>query len=238
LHSKPREDRATRVGRVSLARAMSKLSLASRKDAIALILAGRVSVDGIVVVDPARRVAPERARIAIDGDEKPVGTAPRKLIALNKPRGTITTRRDPEGRPTVFDLLGPEAEGLIAIGRLDRASSGLLLFTNDTQLAHSLTNPENHVIRRYVVTVRGRVEPDTARAIERGVGPEQLHATRVVVRKASNRETHLLVDLDEGRNREVRKLFAAFGHEVTRLHRIAFGDVELGDLKPGATRVL
>ncbi|HUL74889.1 MAG TPA: pseudouridine synthase [Vicinamibacterales bacterium] len=228
---------------VPLDRALSKIGAASRSTARGLIAAGRVSVNGRVVTNPAVRVAPESAQIAIDGVT--VRRSPRRLIAFHKPRGTITTRRDPEGRPTVFDLLGDAGEGLVAIGRLDRASTGLLLLTNDTQLAHRLTDPENKVTRRYLVTVRGRVSPDEARRLERGLdaptaggGSERLAASRVAIRKASGRETHLTVELTEGKNREVRRLFDAVGHEVTRLHRVSFGSIELGDLEPGAWRDL
>jgi 23S rRNA pseudouridine2605 synthase len=232
------------TSRVPLERALSKRGLASRADARALILAGRVRVNGRVVTNPLQPVSPERARIAIDEVPAPAPAA-RRLIAFHKPRGVVTTRRDPEGRPTVFDVLGDAGAGLIAVGRLDRASTGLLLFTNDTQLANRLTDPAHRVVRRYVVTVRGRVEPDTARHLERGIetrssrgAMERLAASRVEVRKASNRETHLIVELTEGKNREVRRLFDAAGHEVTRLHRIAFGEVELGTLAPGRWRTV
>jgi 23S rRNA pseudouridine2605 synthase len=227
---------------VALDRALSKLGLASRKDARELIIAGRVRVNGRVVTKPTASIDIDRARIEIDG----VAARPRaatRLIAFHKPRGVVTTRRDPEGRKTVFDVLGDVADGLIAVGRLDRASTGLLLLTNDTDLANHLTDPANRIQRRYVVTVRGRVEPDTAGEIERGInvrsssgGTERLRAERVEIRKASGRETHLIVDLVEGKNREIRRLFDHIGHEVTRLHRIAFGDFELGTLQPGQWR--
>ena len=230
---------------IALARLLSKRGLASRKDARALILAGRVRVNDRVVNDPLRPVSPEHARIAIDEVAAPKTTAARRLLAFHKPRGVVTTRRDPEGRPTVFDALGDAGAGLIAVGRLDRASTGLLLFTNDTQLANHLTDPTNRVVRRYVVTVRGRVEPDTARTLEHGIDVPSSHgatvrlaASKVDIRKASNRETHVIVELREGKNREVRRLFEAAGHEVTRLHRVAFGAIELGDLQPGQWREL
>jgi len=228
---------------VSLERALSKLGAASRSQARQLIAAGRVRADGRVVTDPAKRVVPESTRLTID--DAILRRAPRRLIALHKPRGVMTTRRDPEGRPTVFDLLGEAGAGLIAVGRLDRASSGLLLLTNDTQLAHRLTDPDRGLTRRYVVTVRGRVTPEEAVRLERGVDApastgrsERLVAARVTIRKASNRETHLVLDLTEGKNREVRRLFEAVGHEVTRLHRVSFGPIELGDLAPGRWREL
>ena len=229
---------------VPLVRALSKLGLASRSEARQLIAAGRVSVDHRIVTDGATRVVPERVRIEIDGTPAPRVNRARRLIAFHKPRGTVTTRRDPQGRPTVFDALGDAGRGLIAVGRLDRASTGLLLFTNDTQLANRLTDPVNKILRRYIVTVRGRVAPETVTALERGIeapgagGTERLRAARIEIRKASGRETHLVVNLIEGKNREIRRLFDAAGHDVTRVHRIAFGEFELGDLQPRRWRVI
>jgi 23S rRNA pseudouridine2605 synthase len=197
-----------------------------------LIAAGRVRVDGRVVRDPARTVGLERASITLDR-EKPRQRAWR-TIALNKPRGVITTRRDPEGRRTVFDVLGDAGDGLVAVGRLDLASTGLLILTNDTHLANRLTNPDTGVVRRYVVTVRGAVtDAAAARMID---GIDGLSARSVVVRKRSTRETHLIVELVEGKNREIRRMCAALGHEVTRLMRVAFGPIELGALQPGQWR--
>ena len=227
---------------VPLGRALSKLGLASRSEARTLIRAGRVRVDGRPVTDHLRRVDPDAARITIDD----VAAAPareRTLIAFHKPRGVVTTRRDPQGRRTVFDVLGDAGRGLVSVGRLDLASTGLLLLTNDTALADRLTDPRSRLPRRYVVTVRGRVTPEEARQLERGLevrrsdgGSERLHAQRIEIRKDSARETHLIVTLTEGKNRELRRLFDAIGHEVTRLHRIAFGRYELRDLQPGEWR--
>jgi 23S rRNA pseudouridine2605 synthase len=237
--------RSRPIGQVPLVRALSKLSLASRSEARALIAEGRVRIDGRLATDARELVTPERLRIAIDDRlaATAAGHGTRRLIVLHKPRGTITTRRDPEGRPTVFDVMGEAARGLVAVGRLDRATSGLLVLTDDTQLAHRLTDPARGILRRYIVTVRGRLTPDTGRRIEEGLAVrgtrgtvEHLHAAALTIRKASGRETHVIVDLDEGRNREVRRLFEAVGHEVTRLHRIAFGPFTLGTLLPGAWR--
>ena len=229
------------TGQVSLDRALSKLGAASRAEARILSASGRVRLDGRVVNDPSLPVVPESARLTIDGRDIRRDTW--RCIAFHKPRGVVTTHRDPEQRQTVFDVLGDHGRGLVAVGRLDRASSGLLLLTNDTQLANRLTDPNAQVTRRYVVTVRSRVDDDTARAIERGLDVpapggrrERLRASSVAIRKASSRETHLIVELTEGRNRELRRLFEAVGHEVTRLHRIAFGPIELGDLPPGRWR--
>jgi 23S rRNA pseudouridine2605 synthase len=223
-----------RPGTVRLDRALSKLGAASRTEAQRLIAGGRVRVAGRIVRDPAVLVTPERAKITVDGAK--VAAARWRTIALHKPRGVVTTRRDPQGRPTVFDLLGQEAGSLVVAGRLDLATSGLLILTTDTQLANVLTDPGNAIVRRYVVTVRGRVlDEDVARMCE---GIADLRAHAVVVRKRSSKESHLIVELTEGKNREIRRLFGALGHEVTRLKRIAFGCIELGDLAPGTWRDL
>jgi 23S rRNA pseudouridine2605 synthase len=218
--------------RIRLDRALSKRGLASRAEAQRLIRAGQVAVSGLVVTDPGYLIVAEAASIAVAGKTTPA--AAWRTIALHKPRGVVTTRRDPEGRRTVFDVLGPEAGTLVAVGRLDMASTGLLLLTTDTELAGRLTDPRNEVIRRYVVTARGAVTDDEARAMEAGI--DGLHARSVEVRKRSKRETHLIIELTEGRNREIRRLLQSSGHEVTRLLRVAFGGIELGTLQAGAWR--
>lgn len=220
--------------KVRLDRALSKLGLASRSEARRLIARGRVRVRERVVTDAAHLVAPDASAITVDGATPPAREW--RTIALNKPRGVLTTRRDPGGRRTVFDVLGDAARGLVAVGRLDMASTGLLLLTNDTQLANRLTDPAEGIVRRYVVTVRGAVKDDAAARMMTGI--DGLSAKSVVVRKRSARETHLLVELVEGKNREVRRMFDALGHEVTRLMRVAFGPIGLGTLQPGEWREL
>jgi 23S rRNA pseudouridine2605 synthase len=214
-------------GRVPLNRALSKLGILSRAQATDAILAGRVRIDGRPAASPSMLVVPERARIDIDG-------APRsrhrwRTIALHKPRGVVTTRSDPEGRRTVYDAVGDAGEGLVPIGRLDVATSGLLLLTNDTQLANWITDPANAVPRVYVVTVRGRVTEDAQTVMARAGGA-------VEILKASNRESHLVVELHEGKNRQVRRMFEAIGREVTRLKRVRLGGLELEKLEPGEFR--
>lgn len=225
-------------GTVSLERALSKLGMASRTEARDLIAGGRVTVDGRAVRDPLRPVVPERVAIAIDGAAR--AKAAVRTILLHKPRGVVTTRRDPEGRPTAYDLVREAGPHLQAVGRLDLASSGLLLFTTDTRLSAALTDPASEVPRVYVVTVRGEVDDDAVARLARGVplDGEIVSPRRITVRKRSGRETHLVVELIEGRNREIRRLFAAVGHEVTRLWRVAFGGVELGTLPAGRWREL
>lgn len=219
--------------RVALVRALSKIGAASRSEARTLISGGRVSVNGRVVTDLMHPVVPETARIEIDGEAVTRKTTWRTVL-FHKPRGVVTTRRDPEGRRTVFDVLGPAGHGLVAAGRLDLATTGLLVLTNDTQLAHALTDPGNAIIRTYVVTVRGAMADEAAQRMTRGIGG--MKAEAIEIRKRSARETHLVVQLAEGKNREIRRLCEAVGHEVTRLKRVAFGGLELGDLEPGAWR--
>jgi 23S rRNA pseudouridine2605 synthase len=224
--------------RVPLNRALSKLGLLSRAQAVTAVRAGRVRVDGRIVRNPAVLVVPERIRIDID--ERPQPRVGWRTILLHKPSGVVTTRSDPEGRRTIYDVLGEDARGLIPVGRLDLATSGLLLLTTDTQLANRITDPDSAVARVYVVTVRGRVDDADALRMTEGVvsGRQRLRASAVTVRKASGRESHLTVELREGRNREVRRLFEAIGHEVTRLKRVRLGRLELGTLQPGAWREL
>jgi 23S rRNA pseudouridine2605 synthase len=221
-------------GYVALERALSKLGAASRTEAQRLVRDGGVTVNGAIVRDPLAAVSPERDEILVGGAR--AARRAWRAIAFHKPRSTVTTRRDPEGRTTVFDVLGDLARGLVAVGRLDYATSGLLLLTNDTQLAQRLTNPANAVRRSYLVTVRGELTGDSCARLEQGIAG--LRAERVMVRKRSRRETHVTVDLTEGKNREIRRLFEAVGHEVTRLMRVSFGPIELGTLKPGEWREL
>jgi pseudouridine synthase len=221
-------------GHVALERALSKLRMASRSEAQRRIRGGEVTVNGRVVRDPLAPVRPELDAIAI-GTEQASKQAWR-AVAFHKPRGTVTTRRDPDGRRTVFDVLGTAGDGLVAVGRLDLASSGVLLLTTDTQLANRLTDPANALVRRYVVTARGFVSDDDCARMETGAGG--LRAASVHVRKRSRRETHLIVELTEGRNREIRRLLAAAGAEATRLLRVAYGPIELGRLQPGEWREL
>jgi 23S rRNA pseudouridine2605 synthase len=221
---------------VSLNRALSKLGIMSRTEATRAIEAGRVQVDGRLVTDPARRVSPERSRILLDGT--PTARVTWRSIVFHKPRGVVTTRRDPQGRATIYDALGDAARGLIPVGRLDLATSGLLLMTTDTQLANWITDPANAVSRVYVVVVRGRVGEDDVARLTHGIesGRDRLGAHRVTIRKASARESHLIVELLEGKNREVRRLFEAIGHEVTGLKRVRLGGLELGRLASGEWR--
>jgi 23S rRNA pseudouridine2605 synthase len=220
---------------IHLNRLLSKRGILTRSQANAAILAGRVAVNGRVVRDPGKPVD-ESARIELDAQT--TRAQPWRTILFHKPRGVLTTRQDPERRTTIYDVLGDAARGLIPVGRLDWATSGLLLLTTDTQVADRLTDPRNSIPRVYAVTVRGRVTPENCERLERGIVDEgeRMQAGEVVLQKSSGRESHLVVTLTEGKNREVRRLFKALGHEVTRLKRVALGGLSLGDLAPGSWR--
>ena len=210
--------------KIPLNRALSKLGVLSRAQATQAILSGRVRVDGRLVRKPTTLVSPEQARIELDGGR--AQQAAWRTILFHKPRGVVTTRSDPEGRKTIYDVLGEAGRGLVAVGRLDLATSGLLLLTSDTQLADWLTDPASAIPRLYVVTVRGLVVPDDLVSL----------TGDVTLRKASKRESHLVVELREGKNRQVRRMFEGIGHEVTSLKRVRFGRLELGALAPGEFR--
>ena len=222
--------------KVALVRALSKLGYSSRSQGYELIRSGRVEVNGRVVTDPALAVAPGLTRIQVAGVEDDRG--PWVCIALNKPRSVVTSRTDPESRRTVYDVISDLGARVVPVGRLDLASTGLLLMTNDTQLADWLTDPATGIVRRYVVAVRGELSDASVTSLTKGVVDrgETLKAASIQVLKRSKRETHLIVELTEGKNREIRRMLKAAGNEVTRLKRIAFGPLELGDLAPGKWR--
>lgn len=225
-------------GHVPLERALSKLGLASRSQAKRLILDAKVRVNGTIRLDPFYPVVPEKVRIDIENQA--VSKAEPRTFILYKPRGCVTTKSDEKGRPTVFSLIDEGDIHLVAVGRLDWATSGILLLTNDTQLANKLTDPDSGIRRTYLVSVRGEVTEGELDELRKGISDEGeiLRADEIVLRKASGKESHLTVYLMEGKNREIRRMFAAIGHEVTRLKRVAFGGLALGDLQPGQYREL
>jgi 23S rRNA pseudouridine2605 synthase len=200
---------------------------------------GRVRVNGERAVTPGTKVDPDRDRVEVDG--RTVRWAPPRWILLNKPRGTMTTRKDPRGRPTVYGLLPPEHRRLRYVGRLDRNTEGLLLFTNDGDALHALLHPSSEVPREYRAWVRGMPEKRTLDALARGVeledGPARAEEVRVL-KRAEGKGALIGLVLREGRKREVRRLLEAVGHPVRGLRRIRFGPLELGGLAPGEWREL
>ena len=179
-------------------------------------------------------LVPEKARITIDG--KPVERPAACTIMLYKPRGIVTTRSDEKGRKTVYDLLPPHLQHLHPVGRLDMASDRLIVNDNRYQLSNFLTDPDNEIPRVYAVSVKGRITDDDTQRLSEGIQDkgELLKANfyQSCV-KASNKESHLIVELTEGKNREIRRMFEALGSEVTALKRIAFGKLKLGTLNHG-----
>ncbi len=224
------------LGRVPLERAFSKLGLASRSQARQWITEGRVQVDGKMIRDPLALVVPERIRLEVD--KKLLGKKSWRTLMLHKPKGVVTTRSDEKGRPTVFSLLDQKDVYLHPVGRLDMATTGLLLLTNDTRLSDWLTDPQNKIIRVYLVTVEGEFTNREVEVLLKGVKDdgELLKPEKVSLRKSSGKESHLTVELTEGKNREIRRMFDALGHEVTALKRVAFGGLELEGLPSGQCR--
>lgn len=218
-------------------RALARAGVASRRGAEALVLAGRVTVNGA----PARTgqsVDPGRDAIAVDGKPIAAPAAAPVWLVMHKPGGVLTTRRDPQGRRTVFDL-APDIPALTYVGRLDYLTEGVLLLTTDGDGAHALTHPSREVEREYVATVRGDGSA-AVRAARRGVlledgwvRPREIEATSI-----GRARWELRVVIAEGKNREVRRLCEALGLEVDRLVRTRFGPITLGRLEPGATRRL
>ena len=225
-------------GRVPLERALSKLGLASRSQTRAWILGGRLKVNEKTIRDPRCLVIPEKDKFVLD--RKPLQRSGWQTIMLYKPKAFVTTRVDERGRRTVFDLLPEELRHLHPVGRLDMASTGLLLMTNDTRLSSYLADPANAIQRTYAVTVAGRVTQEEVQKAIEGIYDqgELLKPSKVTLRKTSNKESHLIIELTEGKNREIRRLFKSIGHKVTHLKRIAFGPLRLGDLHPGQFRHL
>jgi 23S rRNA pseudouridine2605 synthase len=222
--------------RLTVDRLLSKLGIASRGTSQEWIRAGRVRINGRVIRDPATWVLWLKDSVSID--DQPIQDSVKRFFLFHKPKGVITTHCDDKGRKTIFDVLPPDLGYMHAVGRLDQATSGLLLITNDPVLSSYLTDPTHKVMRTYLVTVRGEFTEAQAKEATVGVldGGERLQCHTVKIQKNSGRESHLEVVLIQGKNREIRRLFKALGHEVTRLRRIQYGPFKLGDLPSGAWR--
>jgi 23S rRNA pseudouridine2605 synthase len=231
------EVRATPEGPMRIQRALARAGLLSRRDADRAVADGRVTVNGAVAT-VGQSVDPARDRVTLDGAPVRLATDTHRWIVLHKPAAVMTTRDDPQGRPTVFDLV-ESVPGLVYVGRLDFMTEGVLLLTTDGRAAHALTHPSREVERTYGATVRGDASA-AARAARRGVELEDgwVYPREVVAQPLGNRRWAFEVTIAEGRTHEVRRLCDALGLEVERLVRTRFGPVRLGELAPGATRAL
>ena len=224
---------------VRLQKYLSQAGVASRRAAEELITDGRVRVNGDAVLELGAKVDPAKDKVEVDG--RRIRPARPVWLALHKPVGYVTTRRDPQGRPTVYDLVPQSFAGLFHVGRLDVNSEGLVLLTNDGDRANRLQHPRYEVDRVYEVEVVGDVDREVQRRLLAGVeledGPAQAHEVQELKAPRPGR-SRLRITLREGRNREVRRMVKALGHPVARLIRRRYGPVRLGDLAPGEWRKL
>ena len=225
-------------GKSGVARALSKMGYCSRSRAIALVRAGRVTLNGRLVRDPETPVRIAQDHIGVDGSG--VEERPKIYFMMNKPRGVVTTASDEKGRATVYDLLDPAKKWISPVGRLDKASEGLLLLTNDSKWAAKITDPASHLDKRYHVQVDRVAGNDLLAQIRQGVsiGGDLLRVKEARLLRVGSKNSWLEITLDEGKNRQIRRLLEAIGVEVLRLVRVSVGPLALGDLKKGAMRPL
>jgi len=224
---------------VGLARALSKLGYCSRSEAADLIRAGRVSLNGKVRRDPEARVRLERDRMGVDGQA--LATAARIYLMLNKPRGVVTTASDEKGRQTVYAFLDSALPWVAPVGRLDKASEGLLLLTNDSEWAAQVQAPASHLNKTYHVQIDRVADAALLESISQGVRTEEgefLRVSSVSILRGGKRNTWLEIALDQGRNRHIRRMLASIGVDVLRLVRVAIGLLPLGELPKGSVRAL
>jgi 23S rRNA pseudouridine2605 synthase len=223
---------------VRLQKFLAEAGVASRRAAEPIILDGRVAVNGRPVRRLGTKVDPDRDEVTVDG--QPVRVKRKLYVALHKPAGCVCSRRDERGRPTIHDLLPKEWQNLHSVGRLDFDSEGLIFLTNDGQFALCLTHPRYGVRKKYVATVEGGVEEAKLERFLRGVwnAGEKLQARAVRLVSSSRARSVVELELSEGKNREVRRLFESLGMTVKRLQRIQIGKIKLGELKPGRWRIL
>ncbi len=222
----------------TLERVFSKAGVASRTDARSWIGSGRVRLNGKVIQNPDHWVDLDRDRVTLDG--KPLRSQEKTYILLYKPKGYLTTYRDPEGRPTVYDLLADFGAWLSPVGRLDLDTSGLLLLTNDTGFAERVTNPEHKVPKTYLVKASTLLSDEQLERLRRGVELSDGWTSPATVTRLrdSGKYTHFEITITEGRNRQVRRMLEAVDSKVLKLVRTAIGPIRIGDLPIGKWRKL
>lgn len=239
LHPPSRPEPTRCLPQHGLARALSKLGVCSRSQAEQWIRAGRVTLDSRVVRDPQHPTLGDRQVIAVDGQA--VRSIERAYVAFNKPRGLLVSTADERGRDTVYSALATAGlPWLGPVGRLDKASEGLLLLSNDTSWAAGITEPATHLSKTYHVQVTGRPDEAVLAAMRAGISDagDLLKVTGVTLLRSGAKNAWLEVVLDEGRNRHIRRLLAALGFDVVRLIRVAIGTLALGELAKGQWRRL
>lgn len=224
--------------RIGLARALSKLGYCSRSRACELIRAGRVTLNGARRRDPETPVNLATDRIQVDGAA--VSSHRKLYLMLNKPRGLVTTASDEKGRETIYSCLPPHLPWVAPVGRLDKASEGLLLVTNDSEWAARVAAPGSHLEKIYHVQITGQPGPNVLRSLAKGISTEAgfLRVRNASILRHGTRNTWLEIVLDEGKNRHIRRMLEALGIEVLRLVRVAIGPLPLGDLPKGTYREL
>lgn len=224
-----------------LQKVLAAAGVASRRVSEQLIVEGRVEVNGRIVTELGSRVDPARDRVAVDGVAVQLDPAKRYYM-LNKPRGVVSSMRDEQGRPDLRRFTTGLEERVFNVGRLDAETSGLLLLTNDGELAHVLAHPSFGVEKTYIAKVRGRMTAQTLQRLKRGIelddGPISIDRGRILQQGGDDRHTMVEVTLHSGRNRIVRRMLDAVGHPVTELVRRSFGPLHLGTLGSGAMREL
>ena len=216
-----------------IAKRMARAGVASRRDAERMILFGRVKLNGEVLTTPATVVGPDDVILV---DDKPLpDIQPPRLWRYHKARSVMTTHRDPEGRPTLFDSLPPGMPRVISVGRLDYNSEGLILLTNDGELARKMELPDTGWTRRYRVRVHGRVDPASLADLAKGITVEGVRygPIEAALDREQGTNAWVTLSLKEGKNREVRRVMEHLGLPVTRLIRVAYGPFQLGQLQPG-----
>lgn len=225
--------------RIGLARALSKLGYCSRAKGFDLIRGGRVRLNGNIARNPEMSVQLGKDRIEVDGS--PIGAEARIYLIMNKPRGVVTTASDEKGRETVYSYLEKNLPWLGPVGRLDKASEGLLLLTNDSEWAAKVIAPETHLDKTYHVQIGARAEPALLASLVGGVRTktgEVLRVKRAQILRRGTKNSWIEVVLDEGKNRQIRRAIEGLGIQVLRLIRVAIGPLELGNLKKGEVRTL
>jgi len=223
---------------VRLQKFLADAGIASRRAGEQFILDGRVEVNGQPVRILGTKVDPLHDKVSVDG--KPIRAKRKLYVALNKPKGCVCSRKDEFERPTIYELLPKEWGNLFSVGRLDYDTEGLIFLSNDGQFALRLTHPRYEVNKKYLVTVEGRVEQDMLAKLVQGVfhDGEKLQARKAHLVSASKSQSVAELELTEGKNREVRRMFESQGATVMRLQRVQIGKIKLGELKPGKWRTL